>query len=541
MSYISVRGEQSDEGEIQTLSNLSALAISGQNQFVRKTGIDTFENATAVTSVSILSANGFAGTVANATTTPAITLTTTITGLLKGNGTAISAANDGTDYLSSTTGLKLDQTTPQTLTTSPIFDNLTAGRIPFASATKTLTDDSNLFWDSANSRLGVNTTTPGASLDIGGDSILVLGINGTAKVLIKDDVNAISGLQMTNVNAGGSAGFRFLIKDPTGHYFAFSQAGTGNAQTNIFGLAQATTDFIFNTGGTARNMGIGTASATNLTLGTNNTARVTILSNGNVGVGTATPVSNFELRGVSTTRGPILTMSTSDVTIVATNTLGTINFVAPLEASREDANLTAASISAVASGSFTTTANPCDLVFSTAVSEVATEKMRLTSAGYLGIGTTNATEKLTVYGNVAMTGTIKQNSITKTISGSKVLTDGSATGMFEVAVGTGELIGGDVYYTIYVTDGTDFQAHNGSIGFVAVNKAGTVTSDCKETYSPSTEVEIATSGTLTDEVTCTDGAGKVTLNMNADTSLAGATITVKYTVILHSMNVITLL
>jgi len=51
-----------------------------------------------VTSVSVVSANGFAGTVATATTTPAITLTTTITGLLKGDGTAISAAVANTDY-----------------------------------------------------------------------------------------------------------------------------------------------------------------------------------------------------------------------------------------------------------------------------------------------------------------------------------------------------------------------------------------------------------------------------------------------------------
>jgi hypothetical protein len=51
-----------------------------------------------VTSVSVVSANGFAGTVATATTTPAITLTTSITGLLKGNGTAISAAVVNTDY-----------------------------------------------------------------------------------------------------------------------------------------------------------------------------------------------------------------------------------------------------------------------------------------------------------------------------------------------------------------------------------------------------------------------------------------------------------
>jgi len=52
-----------------------------------------------VTSTSVVSANGFAGTVANATTTPAITLSTSITGVLKGDGTALSAATAGTDYV----------------------------------------------------------------------------------------------------------------------------------------------------------------------------------------------------------------------------------------------------------------------------------------------------------------------------------------------------------------------------------------------------------------------------------------------------------
>jgi len=54
--------------------------------------VDDAGNGGTVTSVSVVTANGFAGTVATATTTPAITLTTTITGILQGNGTAISAA-----------------------------------------------------------------------------------------------------------------------------------------------------------------------------------------------------------------------------------------------------------------------------------------------------------------------------------------------------------------------------------------------------------------------------------------------------------------
>jgi hypothetical protein len=60
-----------------------------------------------VTTVSVASANGLAGTVANATTSPAITLSTTVTGVLKGDGTTVSAATAGTDYLAPPSGTSL--------------------------------------------------------------------------------------------------------------------------------------------------------------------------------------------------------------------------------------------------------------------------------------------------------------------------------------------------------------------------------------------------------------------------------------------------
>ena len=55
-------------------------------------------NTGTVTSISVASANGFAGT-SSGGATPALTLTTSITGMLKGNGTAISAAVAGTDFV----------------------------------------------------------------------------------------------------------------------------------------------------------------------------------------------------------------------------------------------------------------------------------------------------------------------------------------------------------------------------------------------------------------------------------------------------------
>lgn len=73
-------------------------AVGVATKYAREDHVHPSDGSGTVTSVSVVSANGLAGSVANATTTPAITLSTTISGVLKGNGTAISAATMGTDY-----------------------------------------------------------------------------------------------------------------------------------------------------------------------------------------------------------------------------------------------------------------------------------------------------------------------------------------------------------------------------------------------------------------------------------------------------------
>lgn len=95
-----------------TTAKLNGLAVNtspgGTTNFLRADGTWAAPpgggGSGTVTSVSVASANGFAGTVATATTTPAISVQTSVTGLLKGNGTAVSAAVSGTDYAPATSG-----------------------------------------------------------------------------------------------------------------------------------------------------------------------------------------------------------------------------------------------------------------------------------------------------------------------------------------------------------------------------------------------------------------------------------------------------
>jgi len=112
----------------------------------------------------------------------------------------------------------------------------------------------------------------------------------------------------------------------------------------------------------------------------NGNANMLFVDGGNnkVGIGTIVPVSILDVAGSS---GGILTLSTSDTTVVATNVLGQINFQAPLEASATDAILVGASIKAVAAATFAADSNASTLIFSTGESETAVERMRIMPKG----------------------------------------------------------------------------------------------------------------------------------------------------------------
>ena len=109
----------------------------------------------------------------------------------------------------------------------------------------------------------------------------------------------------------------------------------------------------------------------------------------------------LEIRGgTGAAGGGILTLSTSELSTVDGDILGRIDFQAPLDEAEGDAILVPASIWAEADATFSSTVNNTELVFATATGTAAAEKMRLDSAGQLGIGVTTPASLLHVAGTV---------------------------------------------------------------------------------------------------------------------------------------------
>ena len=90
----------------------------------------------------------------------------------------------------------------------------------------------------------------------------------------------------------------------------------------------------------------------------------------------------------TTSTGKLL-LATSLTDVNANDVLGKIDFQAPHEAGGTDAITVAASIQAIAQGTFAAGLNATDLIFYTGHSEAATEKLRITSQGEIGIGGAN--------------------------------------------------------------------------------------------------------------------------------------------------------
>jgi len=203
----------------------------GEKCFVYYNGTDYVKIATStagsgtVTSASVVSANGFAGTVATATTTPAITLTTSITGVLKGNATAISAATAGTDYLAPPSGTAILKAN-----SGGALANATAGTDYVAPATATTFTATQTFAGSSSAlaeilsnaaevaTVSATAATGTINYDITTQSVIYYTSNASANWTV--NFRASSGTSLnTAMSTGQSVTVAFLVTQGATAYY----------------------------------------------------------------------------------------------------------------------------------------------------------------------------------------------------------------------------------------------------------------------------------------------------------------------------------
>jgi hypothetical protein len=172
-----------------------------------------------VTNASVVSANGFAGTVANSTTTPAITLSTSITGILKGNGTAISAASAGTDYQApitlTTTGTSGAATLSGNTLNIPQYSS-SGGSGTVTSVT--FTGDGTILSSTPSSAVTTSGTLPASLASINPYSTFA---NATSSSAAPTNQYALFGSQVVS-----SAGTTTLTNASPGYFFSTAASGT---------------------------------------------------------------------------------------------------------------------------------------------------------------------------------------------------------------------------------------------------------------------------------------------------------------------------
>lgn len=203
-----------------------------------------------VQSVSVVSANGLAGTVANATTTPAITLSTSVTGVLKGNGTAISAATAGTDYLAPPSGTSILKAN-----SGGALANAVAGTDYLAPPSGTALLKANSGGALANATAGTDYVAPGTATTFtatqtfsGSSSAIALVLNDAAETVT---VSATAATGTINYDVTTQS-VLYYTSNASANWTVNLRASSGTSLNTAMSIGQSVTvAFLVTQGGTA--------------------------------------------------------------------------------------------------------------------------------------------------------------------------------------------------------------------------------------------------------------------------------------------------
>jgi len=239
---------------------------------------------------------------------------------------------------------------------------LTPGSVLFAGAGGLISqDNSNLFWDNTNKRLGIGTSTPSQKLDVQGGNINVSGSLMTGGVARIDSSGNL--INIGNITLSGTISGTYTIGGtPT---LASSLTGSGSPNITGIGLLSATNLTIS-----------GTATTTNLNVtGLTNLATTTISTQLSVPLITSPSVLTISPSGNATTTitGPVILAS-------QTGNVG-IGTTAPSQRLTVAGNI---GIQAGANAFIGTLDN-----YALSLRTNNTDRVFITNAGNVGIGTTS--------------------------------------------------------------------------------------------------------------------------------------------------------
>jgi hypothetical protein len=183
----------------------------------------------------------------------------------------------------------------QNALTNPITGTGTSGQVAYFNGTSSITSESNLFWDATNDRLGIRTNAPNSAFQIGSD---IAGTAQTKLISVNDTTTTdYSNAAFFNSNiATTRVGFILSNSSSTNwvnNFLSILVAGASHAGnnyfTNISGKSyDAGYGMIIGQGSQTTGLLIGTQGSTPIYFGTSNNARLSIFSNGNVGINTTT-------------------------------------------------------------------------------------------------------------------------------------------------------------------------------------------------------------------------------------------------------------
>jgi hypothetical protein len=400
----------------------------------------------------------------------------------------------------------------------------TAGSVVFAGASGVYTqDNANFFWDDTNNRLGIGTATPGARLETSVNSA-----GATVEVL-----------RLSNPGAGANTQAQINFSTTSTSYATITGGYGAAAPQMVFNLPSGTAgNYIWQVSGneamridTARNVGIGTSSpgsrldvnggdvyrAFRTSTTTGGSIEIGLLSQSIIGIQSLTNLSNFQSLvlnpnggnvGIGTgSPGARLNVVGGDIAVdadarkigyITDGTAANTGYMIPYDGS---GFLSLHSNFATAGIKFHTgTGNA--------------ERMRITSAGNVGIGTSSPTNRLTVQA----TGDVAQFT-----NGSRSAFFALDSGGFTLLTGAGQTGNG-----MYASAGSNFTAlYTASTERMRITSAGDVGIG---TTTPSTKLDVNGTSNFSDNMTLsrTNTAGSLTgiTVTNAGTSSAYAGINI---------------